>query len=450
MWLRRKLSRVVPFRTLLMIVRRRGVVGTLLAVCDVARSRGLRGTVQLIGAKVSERPLPQVDPRTALGCTLVRSPKFSREHIALIGELALPQCRKYRVTQKQELVENVLSARLTISDYHDIRRCLTLMQTASKVILYRVPNGLEFGQIMTEARRLSLKVCYDIDDPMFDLEIVATNPNLVYLPKHTQKALFRDAVVFKEAMGECDLISVSTPGLQSLVRRTLSIPCHVVRNGVDRETLHFGAVASKERAYSSAARFSILLASGSLAHAADTEAAVDGVRQFLERHPDTRLITIGHFDSGAQFRHHNCVKELPYMAYSEYMRVLGTVDCALVPLAPGPFNDCKSIVRLIDATEVRVPVIASPVGEYGEPPLSSSYISAKSSDDWCAALHSVASDHDRRIKVLQEARLNVHEKRLLPAIWKALDPEAREFFAGGSDHVSETPSIRRAEGRIDA
>jgi hypothetical protein len=246
------------------------------------------------------------------------------------------------------MIERATGSLVTVSSYHDILRSLTSMQTASKLVLYRVPNGPEFQKIITEARRLSIEVCYDIDDPVFDLETVQANPNLGYLPKPIQKALLSDAVLFKEAMQQCDLITVSTPGLKDLVEHNFgNVRCHVVQNGVNAETIHVASVVRHRRSACLTDGFRIVLASGSLAHAADTEMATEGIRQFLDRHPQTEVSTIGHVAAGFALRNHKRLREFPQMAYAEYMRVLGAANAALVPLASGTFNDCKSIVCLM-------------------------------------------------------------------------------------------------------
>jgi glycosyltransferase involved in cell wall biosynthesis len=338
------------------------------------------------------------------------------------------------------MIERVTGTLVTVSSYHDILRSLTSMQTASKLVLYRVPSGPEFQKIIAEARRLSIEVCYDIDDPVFDLETVRANPNLDYLPRRIKKALLSDAALFKEAMQQCDLITVSTPGLKDLVERNFgNVRCRVVQNGVDTETLHVASVVRHRRNACLADGFRIVLASGSLAHGADTQVAAEGIRQFLDSHPQTEVNTIGHVAAGFALRNHKRVREFPQMAYAEYMRVLSEANAALVPLAPGTFNDCKSIVRLIDATAVGVPVIASPVGEYAEPGVSSSYLSARSPDDWCSALETLASDRVATTRVTQNARRHTYNERLLPVIWNRTDPLVQQFFV--SKDIRSAPDM---------
>jgi glycosyltransferase involved in cell wall biosynthesis len=385
---------------------------------------------------------------------LVKSDVISRrsvarfaDNIVLIGSLDLPQCRKYRIIQKQEMIECVAGTKITISDYNDVQRWRTQLQAADKVILYRIPDRRRFQEIMAEAQRLGLTVCYDIDDAVFDLETVRSNPNLIHLSRPIRRALFRDAIVFSQTMHQCDIITVSTPGLQRLVKQRFpAIPCHVVPNGVDAETIHYGNVARQQASARRTKAFTILLPSGSLAHAADTNVAIDGVRLFLERCSEAQIIIIGHFDAGNALYNNKALTRLPFLPYSEYLRVLATADCVLVPLAESAFNQCKSIVRLIDATEVGVPVVASPVGEYSDPDLGSAFFPARSASEWCSALETIAASDREANLVLRTATKQVRAPRLLHSIWRDLDPQLHAFFSG---HMARTsPPLREAKAEV--
>jgi glycosyltransferase involved in cell wall biosynthesis len=434
------------------LLRRRGGVRSLQTICYLIGTHGIWTTIRLISNHLRQADASAA-PDSGPIAQLVKSDAVSRRSISrfsgncvLIGSLDLPQCRKYRVVQKQEMIECVSGTKMTISHYSDVYRWRTQLQTADKVILYRIPDEMRCQEIMIEARRLGLTVCYDIDDAVFDLETVKSNPNLIHLPRPIRKALFRDAVVFSQTMHQCDIITVSTPGLQQLVKqRFREIPCYVIPNGVDAETIHYGNVARQQASAPRTKPFTILLPSGSLAHAADNKVAIDGVRLFLERCPEVQMITIGHFDAENALSNNKALTKLPFLPYSEYLRVLATTDCVLVPLAGSAFNHCKSIVRLIDATEVGVPVVASPAGEYSEVRLSSAFFPARSPAEWCNALETIAASRREVSSVLRAAQEQVRAPRLLHSIWRDLDPQLHAFLGG---HMARTSlPLREAKAR---
>ena len=157
--------------------------------------------------------------------------------------------------------------------------------------------------------------------------------------------------------------------------------------------------------------------------------------RFLTRRPDTEVVTIGHFDPGSPLGSLPRVKALPYLAYSEYMRVLGTASASLVPLVACDFNACKSVVRLIDATAAGVPVIASPVGEYADPNLESTYLPAQTPSDWCDALETLASSPSRAAALIAAARRDLLGARRLDRLHEALDRDLRGFLDGFPERV---------------
>jgi glycosyltransferase involved in cell wall biosynthesis len=442
------------------LFRRHGGVRSLQLIRDLVGVYGIRAVIRQILSRLKQADNNSVFDTGPIG-QLVRRDVLSRKSVAcfasnivLIGSLDLPQCRKYRVIQRQEMIECITGTKLVVADYNNVNHWRTQLQIAAKVVLYRIPNQKIVQDILTESRRLGLAVCYDIDDAVFDLDTVKSNPNLTYLSRRVRKALFHDALVFSEAMHQCDIITVSTPGLQRLVKRRFpAIPCYVVPNGVDAETIHYGAVARKQASASGSKPFRILIPSGSLAHAADTDVVIDGVRHFLGRCSEAQIVTMGHFDAGNALHNnpalklHNdpALKKLPFLPYSEYLRVLATVDCVLVPLADSKFNNGKSIVRLIDATEVGVPVVASPIGEYSELALASAFFPARSPEEWRDALETIAASRQEVSRLLMAATQGVRTPRLLGAIWKALDPQLHAFFGARASHALD-PQV---EARVD-
>jgi glycosyltransferase involved in cell wall biosynthesis len=312
---------------------------------------------------------------------------FFKDFTLIIATLDLPQCKKYRVLQRAEMIEEVLGVKCVISHYQDIPRWRMLMQIATSVIFYRVPAGDFFDQAILEADRLGLKVSYDIDDPVFDLETVISNPNIRFLDKAIRVSLKQDAQLFSEAMLQCKTVTVSTTGMMSLVRKRFpDLNVYMVPNGLDRETLHYTSVAKAQTITTKNKAFSIAIPSGSHAHGADIGVALDGLVSFLKKFPETHVVEIGHGGIDGQIGNIKNYKKYTYLPYSEYLKFLPSVDCVLIPLADSSFNECKSIVRFLDASSVNVPVVATNIGEYRETIEKGVCIGVDSPDKWFEAL----------------------------------------------------------------
>ena len=70
--------------------------------------------------------------RPALGRGL-----FGQASVVIIGDLNLSQCKKYRVVQKLEALQS-LGIAAQFCGPQDVARAVTMMQTASHVMFYRM------------------------------------------------------------------------------------------------------------------------------------------------------------------------------------------------------------------------------------------------------------------------------------------------------------------------
>ena len=100
------------------------------------------------------------------GAFHARPVQTGRPRIAMIGDLGLGQCRKYRVQQPAELWA-LAGVEYETADWRDVAQASAVMQQATHLMIYRVPASPELEMYLYEARRLGLPVAYDLDDPLF-------------------------------------------------------------------------------------------------------------------------------------------------------------------------------------------------------------------------------------------------------------------------------------------
>ena len=78
---------------------------------------------------------------------------FGAPAVAIIGALDIPQCKKYRVLQKVEYF-SLRGIACEYCDYRDLSQAFSLMQLATVVIFYRLPQGPSSAALIDEALRL--------------------------------------------------------------------------------------------------------------------------------------------------------------------------------------------------------------------------------------------------------------------------------------------------------
>lgn len=291
-----------------------------------------------------------------------------RRKIAMIGDLNLSQCRKYRVEQPDELWRTA-GVDYAYAHYQDVQRCVSILQDATHVMYYRLQSNDLTRMYTYEARRLRLPILYDLDDPLFSISAYATYENMKALPPEMKAHFLAEAPKYLDTMMTADLISVSTPSLQAHTRLYLPTPVYCRRNFADRVTLQAGALVKREATQldnktDTKGGFRVAFASGSQGHEVDFAVIQDDLTAFLEADPARTLVILGHFDKAllpADLR--DQIETHAFSNYTAYLRTLATVDCAVMPLTDDIFNRCKSGVRVIDAAAVSVPSLVGTVSD---------------------------------------------------------------------------------------
>ena len=389
------------------------------------RQHGWRATIALTTGYLSRagvwRSLQQRAPHAYLAPfwqEIARGDAFHVSHapalltkarkIAMIGDLNLPQCRKYRVEQPVELW-GALGVDYVYSHYEDIPRCVDSLQDATHCMFYRALNVPLVSMYLYEARRLRLPVLYDLDDPLFSISAYETYENMKALPPAMKAHFLNEAPKYLDAMNMADIVTVSTPGMAEHTRLYTNRPVNFRRNFADRKTFEAADAALAVGMRDPNARFRVAFASGSMGHEVDFALIAGGIAEFLDASPDRQLVILGHFDEkllpeGLRDR----VETHKFTGYDSYLETLASVDCAVMPLTDDIFNRCKSAVRVIDASAVAVPSIVGQVGDMAQMIQDGETGRVLNpGDSWRDALETLAADRAACARMGQAARIDL-------------------------------------------
>ncbi len=333
-----------------------------------------------------------------------------QKRLAVIGDLNLPQCRKYRVEQLIELWGHD-GIDVRFAHYQDVSRATSILQDASHLLIYRVLRSDLGSTYLYEARRLRVPIAFDIDDPLFSVPAYETYQNMNVLPVHLKSHFLKQAPLYHDMMNAADVLSLSTPGLRDEAARFVPRPAFVRRNFADKGSLaagasaHAASVAEKE----GGSDFTLVFASGSQGHEADFQLIAEEVEAFLAAAPNRKLMVVGHFRSELfSDELADQIELVPFADYTAYLQALAKADCAIMPLANDLFNQCKSGVRVIDAASVSLPSIVSNVGDL--PNLivpGETGMVASTAAEWRDALEHMASDRRQTAEMGLKARRNL-------------------------------------------
>lgn len=373
-----------------------GWSGTVRKAVAAARRQGIGGLLRRAAPGTAVKPVHTLPPALP-----------ARNHLALrvliIAEMSIPQCRKYRVTQKQQLILQ-LGVDCTVVSWTEIEQCRSLLQTHSAVFFYRVPGFPEPLRIIREARSLGLPTFWEVDDIIFDAEEYTGNSNLGDLNEETRRSVLEGVPLYRAAMLACEYGIASTTGLADSMRRAGVPEVFVVENALDKETQRVARkLESVPRRRDGIVR--IVYGSGTKTHDADFRVAAQALKRVLRARPHVHLVVIGELNLPSDYREVQAqVERLPLSDYPTYLKRLASCDISIAPLEDSVFNDAKSNIKFLEASIVRLPSVCSPSAAF-KSAIRHADTGFLAQDDatWERALLALVDDADLREDVAQRA-----------------------------------------------
>ncbi len=351
---------------------------------------------------------------------------FSKGSVAIIGDLNLPQCKKYRVLQKLESL-GAIALEADYSYWADMPRALNIMQCATAVIFYRMKDNNEFRAYLAEAQRLNIPAGYDIDDPIFDKAVYGSNRNLDFLNPEERASLLSETESYRHAMSRCDFVITSTPAMKDLASNSARA-VYIWRNAVDAETRHWADIARKSRLPNAQGTVVLGYASGSRAHEADFRVIEKPLGVIFERFGAARLAVSGYLTLPASLAAYaDRITEVPFTHYGGYLANMVQTDINIVPLVADQFNECKSAIRFLDAAVVGVPTVASRVGDFVNVIAADrTGALAQGDDEWIETLSRLIGDVPLRRTMATAAREAAIAGYATEVIARGLDPTLQQ------------------------
>lgn len=336
--------------------------------------------------------------------------------VLIIAEMSIPQCKYYRVEQKIRMFESLGVAVDSVS-WTDKMSCFQKLQQATLVIFYRVPLQLDVFEEYAEARRLGLKIGFDVDDLIFDLEEYSKNKNLQTLKQSERASLMEGALMYQAALKNADFSIASTPELQRFMRKYCKGPSYCVPNAImdespeeeENDGIDTGSVS-----FPLGAKDEIIIGygSGTSTHDHDFELCSDALAQILEEYPKVSLTLHGKLQLPAKFsKFRDRIHRVEFVPFSEYSQAIRRFDINLIPLEQNCFNDCKSNIKYLEASKAGIPSVASPCAEFRKVIVNGENgFLAENTKEWYDALKRLVESPELRKSLGAAARKTVYEE----------------------------------------
>lgn len=397
--------------------------------------RSKRGVARLAGV-TRDRDSAQLsapDPAQPWGRPLTEVSRQSvGERVLIIAELSIPQCRRYRVDQKAEMLRG-LGYDVTIVSWTDPLSARAALQLHGLAIFYRVPAHADVVSLIDEARRLGVPSFFDVDDLVFDEVEYTKNSNLTKLSEKERKTLLRGVRLYADALTRCDHAIASTRCIAEHMRRFNRGSIYVVENALDEGHLSLAEELDRRPPLATPETVTIGYGSGTRTHDADFAVAADAVLEVLERFPQVRLAIHGYLELPAAFeRFKDRVFRIPFLDAVDYQRAVASWQISIAPLETSLFNDAKSNIKFLEASAFRVPTVCSPAAAFSEVVEDGQNgFLARTREEWVSALSKLVTSDSLRSEIGQRAWQTVQERyrpevvaaRQLSAVLSHLSPK---------------------------
>ena len=327
--------------------------------------------------------------------------------VAIIAELSIPQCTKYRVIQKQEMLQS-LDIPCSVTSWTDQDEARKQISLASVVIFYRVPGFDNVMSLIEECRRLKIKTLWDVDDLIFDEEILKKSSTINSLDKKDKEGVINGANLYRKAMLACDEGIASTSGLAKAMQEAGLKNVYVIENALDKETLN--KVKSIRNYHSNKDNLiRIIYGSGTKTHNIDFMEAAPALAETLRKNPNVIFRYVGFLELPEYFTDiKDQIEHIPFCSYTEYLGHLADCDISIAPLENFIFNDSKSNIKYLEASITGLASICSPRAAFSSVIIhGKTGMLADSKEEWLIAFDKLIKDSDLRKDIAAAAYENV-------------------------------------------
>lgn len=249
----------------------------------------------------------------------------------------------------------------------DLPRMAGVLERADVLVLCRTRYSEPVARLIAQARALGVRVLFDVDDLVFDDRYV--HLILETLDQRLDEAAWNHWFAYIGRTGAalrlCDGAIVTNSYLASRVHAFCGLPAAVVPN-----FLNPGQVALSRRILEAKAangfardgRIHLGYFSGTPTHNRDLEVAAPALRRLLAE--DRRLVLriVGFMDRpGERFPGvDGRIEVFPLQDFLNLQRLIGEVELNLVPLQDNVFTNCKSELKVFEASVVGTLSVVSP------------------------------------------------------------------------------------------
>ncbi|WP_035200304.1 glycosyltransferase [Agrobacterium tumefaciens] len=273
------------------------------------------------------------------------------------------------------------------------------------IVFFRTPESHLTAACISYARKHSIKTFFDIDDLVFEPDLVDQIDGFQLLPESERATYIEGVRRYRAFLLETDAVIGSTKPLVAALA-ALGKPAYLVPNTFNRIQSEKAEVLRQERKDT---RDSLRIGyfSGSRTHNQDFAVAAPAILRLLGEFPSLRLLIVGELDLPSGFDSlSGQVERLDFMPYQKMQEELARCDINIAPLVIGnPFNEAKSELKWFEAALLDVPCVVSKTAPYENAVVDrATGMLAANEAEWYEKLRMLLQDATLRQRIGENAR----------------------------------------------
>ena len=289
---------------------------------------------------------------------------------------------------------------MQVAGFVEFRHLGNVGGPAELCVVQRVVS-LDMTPAVRRLRRPGTKLVYDVDDNLFAVDQRNSDAFALYNRPETLDGL-------RTAARLCDLITVTTPELATVMEHECGVPTAVLPNCIS------DPMFDVERQRWDRVRIGW---AGGAGHDTDMATIVTPMRRFLDRHPEVDLHFIGH-DYRRMMKRERVYYSTWQQPIERYWAALD-FDIGIAPLARNTFNQSKSGLKCAEYSALGIPCVATDAPPYRNVIIDgvTGFLITRP-DQWVSRLAELTADPELRERMGAAAREHVRANFSMGRHWR--------------------------------
>lgn len=279
--------------------------------------------------------------------------------------------RVYNMIQALDTTPDISATYFTTAEMEPLHRVLPRIET---LVVARSRYTNQLNQAILRARGLGIRVLFDIDDMVFDIDqvpLIATTLDQdvsAPFPGGPWDYWFAYCGRLGATLKCCDGAITTNAFLAEQLHRFSGKPVWLIPNYMNREQLEISQriyEQKRSRGFARSGPIHLGYFSGSPSHNRDLDLVSGALGRLLDARSDVVLRVVGYMElKGTLAQYASRIERGSFLDFVNLQRSVAEVEINLMPLQDNVFTNCKSELKYFEAAIVGTLSMASPTFTY--------------------------------------------------------------------------------------